>query len=59
MNNYNQSFDSLNVGEYDCIDIIIKQVILKLIPKFSVIIEGIAYIVKELKRKSFTRMKKK
>ena len=46
-----QSFDSLNVGEYGCIDIIIKQVTLKLILKFSVIIEEITYVVKELKRK--------
>ena len=51
LNNYNQSFDSLNVGEYGCIDIIIKQVILKLIPKVSDIIEGIAYVVKELKKR--------
>ena len=33
LNNYNTLFDSLNVGEYGCIDVIIKQVISKLIPK--------------------------
>ena len=40
LNNYNQSFDSL-----------IKQVILKLIPTVSVIVEGVTYVVKELKIK--------
>ena len=51
LNNYNQSFDSLNIGEYGCNDVIIKQVILKLIPTVSVIVEGVTYVVKELKIK--------
>ena len=51
LNNYNTLFDSLNVGEYGCIDVIIKQVISKLIPKVSVIVEGITYVVKELKKR--------
>ena len=51
LNNYNQSFDSLNIGEYGCIDVIIKQVILKLIPTVSVIVEGVTYVVNELKIK--------
>ena len=50
LNNYNQSFDSLNIGDKACFDVIIKQVILKLIPKVSVNIEGVTYVVEELKK---------
>ena len=50
LNNYHQSFDSLNIGDKACFDVIIKQVILKLIPKVSVNIEGVIYLVEKLKK---------
>ena len=59
MNNYTQSLDSLNVGKYGCIDTIIKEVVLKLILKVSVIIEGITYVVKALKKQCVVYPNKK
>ena len=47
----NQLFDVLNLGEYSFIDAIIKRVMLKSIPKVSVIIEGITFVIKELQIK--------
>ena len=51
LNNHHQSFDSHNIGDKACFDVIINKVILKLIPKVSVNIEGVTYVVEELKRK--------
>ena len=51
MNNYHQSFDSLNVGDKACFDVIIKQVILDLITKVTVNIEEVTYEVEKLKTK--------
>ena len=51
LNNYHQSFDSLNVGDKACFDVIIKQVMMNLILKVSVNIEGVTYVFEELKTK--------
>ena len=50
LNNYHQSFDSLNVGDKACFDVIIKQVMMNLILKVSVNIEGVIYLVEKLKK---------